>query len=399
MNRRLPIVVPTISNFVQGDRVLGLAILGSTGSIGRQTLDVVDRLAGRFRVIALAAGGNMNLLSEQIARHRPSFVAVDSDGSFPFGYEGPIVCGSGGMIAAVTHPDVDIVVVATSGHAAILPTARAIEAGKIIALANKETIVCAGGLITALALKHGVEIRPVDSEHSAIWQALGRSDGSDISRLTLTASGGPFRETPIEELAAVTLGQALSHPTWVMGDKVTIDSATLMNKGLELIEAHWLFGIDYGQIDIVVHPESIVHSLIEFADGSQVAQLSQPDMRLPIQFALTFPRHESSDFRRLSLPGVGTLRFEEPDLVRFPSLRLAREAGVAGQTYPTVLSVADEVAVKAFTDGEIGFGDLPGVVEQALTMHQPWELTDFDALAEAESWARRTAHDLILTGH
>lgn len=374
---------------------IGLAILGSTGSIGRQTLDVVDLHPARFRVISLAAGGHSSLLAGQIEKYRPLVVAIDSHLAPLTGVDFPFETGVDGLISAATHHDVDIVVVATSGHAAIVPTARAIEAGKIIALANKEAIVCAGELITALAARYGANIRPVDSEHSAIWQALGRSNGQDLSRLILTASGGPFRDRPLQELVDVTPDQALSHPTWVMGGKVTIDSSTLMNKGLELIEAHWLFGVDYDEIDVVVHPESIVHSLVEFVDGSQVAQLSQPDMRLPIQFALTYPDHAWSDVRRLSLSEVGTLRFFEPDLVRFPALRLAREAGMAGQTYPTVLSVADEVAVKAFTDGEIGFCDLTDVVDRVLSAHRPWPLSDFAALSEAATWGRRTASEAV----
>ncbi|MCC6793402.1 MAG: 1-deoxy-D-xylulose-5-phosphate reductoisomerase [Thermomicrobiales bacterium] len=374
---------------------VGLAILGSTGSIGCQTLDVVNEHPDRFRVVALAAGANAGLLAQQAVQFRPELVVLD-DGH-DSGVEMPVPClqGEAGLIEAATHPDVDIVVTATSGHTAIVPTARAIEAGKSIALANKETIVCAGGLITALAREHGVEIRPVDSEHSAIWQSLGRSTGSDIERLILTASGGPFRELSIEAMRNVTLAQAMAHPTWAMGGKITIDSATMMNKGLELIEAHWLFGVDYNRIDIVVHPESVVHSLIEFVDGSQVAQLGLPDMRLPIQYALTYPRHVNRSGERLSLSRAGALRFFEPDPIRFPALRLAREAGMAGDTYPTVLSAADEVAVKAFHGGRIRFVQIAEVVERCLLEHVPWPLTSFDAVAEADEWGRLAAERIV----
>jgi len=392
---RKRMIVPAITLEHLPTHRLGIAIIGSTGSIGRQTLQVIDQHPERFTVVSLASGSISPLLAQQVSTYRPLIVAADSHAEHDGLIDRPVLFGEEGLIAATTHPEIDIVVVASSGHAAIIPTARAIEAGKTIALANKEAIVCAGELIVDLALQHNVQIRPVDSEHSAIWQALGLSDGRDISRLILTASGGPFRETPIEELSRVTAEQALSHPTWSMGGKITIDSATMMNKGLELIEAHWLFGMSYDALDVVIHPESIVHSIVEFSDFSQVAQLSLPDMRLPIQYALTYPRHASSPCRRLSLADAGTLRFFEPDIVRFPSLRLAREAGYAGQTYPTVLSVADEVAVKAFMDGAIRFVDIAEVVERALTIHQPWPLADFDALADADAWGRQAAEQIV----
>jgi 1-deoxy-D-xylulose-5-phosphate reductoisomerase len=390
---RAPMLVPTNGlPFAEG-RQLGLAILGSTGSIGRQTLEVVDRHPDRFRVATLAAGGNRTLLAEQIARYKPRMVALET------GYDGDLGTevhfGVDGLVAAATDDAVDIVIVATSGHAAILPTMRAIEAGKSIALANKETIVCAGELIAALARRHGATIRPIDSEHSAIWQALGRSDGADVERLILTASGGPFRRLSVAELDQVTPDQARAHPTWVMGEKVTIDSATLMNKGLEVIEAHWLFGLPYSQIDVIVHPESIIHSFVEFIDGGQIAQLGEPDMRLPIQFALTYPVHAAAGFRRLRLPSIGTLSFFDPDTDTFPALRLAREAGTAGSTYPTVLSISDEVAVQAFLDGVIGFRDIAVVVERTLSQHHGWPLTDLDALTEADNWGRQTAKAIV----
>jgi 1-deoxy-D-xylulose-5-phosphate reductoisomerase len=381
------------------DRPVGLAILGSTGSIGRQTLDVVSHYGNRFRVVALAAGSNVETLCGQIAVFQPDLVAVDCDPSAchpPLNHRN-LVRGQEGLFAAATHPEVDLVVVATSGHAAMAPTAAAIRAGKTIALANKETVVCAGELIIPLARECGVEIRPVDSEHSAIWQSLGAANRSDIAQLILTASGGPFRKTPPAELARVTVAQALSHPTWSMGGKITIDSATLMNKGLEVIEARWLFDVDYDKIDVLIHPESIVHSLVEFQDGSQIAQLSLPDMRLPIQYALTYPRHEPGPCRRLSLAEIGALHFEKPDLGRFPALKLAREAGKAGLTYPTVLSAADDIAVEAFVQGKISFRAIIDIVARTLDRHSPERPLSWDSIAAADRWARETATRLIPT--
>jgi 1-deoxy-D-xylulose-5-phosphate reductoisomerase len=315
-----------------GDSPLPIAILGSTGSVGTQTFDVVSRMPDRYRIVALSGGANLSLLCEQAHLAKPELVvATDPEIArceLPAGTR--VAIGAEGLLEAATHPDVAIVVTATSGHAAIIPTAKAIEAGKTIALANKETIVCAGELIMPLAERHNVAIRPVDSEHSAIWQSLGSSDHRDISRLILTASGGPFRTTPKAELDNVTSGQAMAHPTWAMGGKITIDSATLMNKGLEVIEAHWLFTVPFSAIDVVVHPESIVHSIVEFNDCSQVAQLGLPDMRLPIQYALTYPNHVTGPCGRLSLTDAGSLHFEPPDEQRFPALRICREAGVQG---------------------------------------------------------------------
>jgi 1-deoxy-D-xylulose-5-phosphate reductoisomerase len=369
---------------------LGVSILGSTGSIGRQTLDVIDQHPEQFRVVALGAGAKIELLAKQVEKHHPDLVAVDSPSQacLDLFQRQRIVYGQEGLIAAATHPDVDIVVVATSGHAAMIPTARAIEARKTIALANKETIVCAGELIAKLCAQYEVHLRPVDSEHSAIWQSLGRSTCDDVHRLFLTASGGPFRQTPADELSNVTAAQALSHPTWSMGHKITIDSATLMNKGLELIEAHWLFGIPFDSIEILVHPESIVHSLVEFVDGSQIAQLGLPDMRLPIQYALSFPHRLANDCRRLSLTQVKELHFEEPDLERFPSLRLARDAGTAGSTYPTVLSAADEIAVSAFAQGAIPFPDIADAAKAALDAHAPEAELTWESIEFADQWAR-----------
>lgn len=374
-----------------------LAILGSTGSIGRQTLAVVDHLPDRFEVVALAAGHNAELLQEQVDRYRPRLVSV-ADGCDPRTIQAPeVLSGAEGLEAVATMPEADIVVVATSGHSAIRPTLEAIRRGKTIALANKEAIVCAGEILVGEARRRGVEIRPVDSEHSAVWQCLSvRHQESEVDRVTLTASGGPFRDTPAAELATVTVEQAMAHPTWRMGSKVTVDSATLMNKGLEVIEAHWLFDLPYERIDTVIHPQSIVHALVSFADGSVVAHLAVPDMRLPIQYALTYPERPPAPHLRLDIAALGRLEFSPPDPERFPALELARAAGEAGSTYPTVLSSADEVAVAAFIAGRLGFTGIVDVVRAVLDRHQPapGPLT-LEAIAEADAWARREAETLI----
>lgn len=376
------------------DGRVGVAILGSTGSIGRQTLDVIDEHADRFRVVALAARTASDRFLDQVERYRPEITAVYDWSPALDGRAGPISLGNEGLAAATTHPSVDIVVVASSGHVAIVPTIRALEWGKTIALANKETLVCAGEIIAPLVASGFASLRPIDSEHCAIWQALDGSPIEQVRRILLTASGGPFRTTPAIELARVTVAQALSHPTWSMGDKITVDSATLMNKGLEIIEAHWLFGLPYEQIDVLVHPESVVHSLVEFVDGAQLAQLGVPDMRVPIQYALTYPERMSLLSDRLDLAEVGVLHFERPDIIRFPALRLAREAGIAGRTFPTVLSAADDEAVAAFLAGELRFVDVPATIEIVLEKHQPTEVT-LESIFESDRWARAAAREAI----
>ncbi len=373
---------------------VGIAVLGSTGSVGTQTLDVIAHHPDRFRVVALAAGENTSLLNDQIARFQPDLVACETESACQEIRHPRVLIGHDGLVAAATHHDASIVVVATSGHAAILPTFYAISAGKTIALANKETIVCAGELVVPHAVARGVEIRPVDSEHSALWQSLGRTPIAEVSRLILTASGGPFRDTPASEMATVTCAQALAHPTWAMGGKITIDSATLMNKGLEVIEARWLFGVPYDRIDVVVHPESIIHSLVEFIDGSQIAQLGWPDMRLPIQYALTYPARVPGPNRRLSLADVGSLTFSSPDVSRFPALALCRDVGRAGQTYPTVLSAADDVAVHAFLAGKLRFPQIVEIAQRVIDGHRPSGPLSFDSIAEADMWARQTATEI-----
>ncbi len=374
-----------------GARPVRVAVLGSTGSIGTQTLDVIAAHPERFRAVALAAARSETLLREQADRFGVTRICL-SDGRMQGALSGPQ-----GLVELATDPEVDLVVVATTGAAGWEPTLAAIRAGKQVALANKEALVMAGSIIAVEARKMGAVLRPVDSEHSAIWQCIqgeGVADSHlmaprDISKLILTASGGPFRDTPKEDLEQVTPRQALAHPTWNMGAKVTIDSATLMNKGLEVIEAHWLFDMPYERLEVVVHPQSIVHSMVEFEDGSTKAQLGVPDMRVPIQYALGYPDHlPYAELPRLDWSQTLELRFQPPELERFPCLRLAWEAGRQGGTYPTVLSAADEEAVAAFLRDEIGFMDIPRLVEKALEAHENVPDPDFDVIRAIDTQTR-----------
>ncbi|HET9017724.1 MAG TPA: 1-deoxy-D-xylulose-5-phosphate reductoisomerase [Thermomicrobiaceae bacterium] len=370
-----------------------LALLGSTGSIGRQTLAVVDDHPGEFEIVALAAGHDSPLLRDQVARYRPQLVVVGDGTSLDGHSHGEHLSGEAGLVTAATLSQADIVLVATSGHAALRPTLEAARLGKTIALANKEVVVCAGEMLMPLARQCGAEIRPVDSEHSALWQCLVAARARDeVTRITLTASGGPFRTAPASRLPSVTVSEAMAHPTWKMGTKITIDSATLMNKGLEVIEAHWLFDMPYEQIDVIVHPQSVVHALVTLSDGAILAHLGVTDMRLPIQYALTYPARADSPHLRLDLSTIGKLEFFPPDVDRFPALRLAREAGAAGSTYPTVLSAADEVAVEAFLDSRIRFTDIAEIVARVLDRHLPpsGPLSPA-AIGDADAWARREA--------
>lgn len=364
-----------------------VALLGSTGSIGTQTLDVLRTLPDQFQLVGLAGGLNSDLIDRQVAEFKPSTVVRGdtSTGERP---------GADELIEVATLPDVDIVVVATSGHDAIAATIAALDAGKIVALANKEAIVCAGELIMPKC-ELGTNLRPVDSEHSAIWQSLQSGNASDLRRIILTASGGPFRTFTKEELESVTVEQALKHPNWDMGAKITIDSATLMNKGLELIEAVWLFDTPIDQIDVVVHPESLIHSMVEFNDRSTIAQMSPPDMKLPIQYALTWPNHAESQFTPMDFSSPLTMSFEPPREDVFQCLQLARDAVKQGQTYPTVLSAADEVAVEAFRQRQIGFLDIPAVIESTLAAHSGNNVTGLDVVLDADEWARSTANQII----
>jgi 1-deoxy-D-xylulose-5-phosphate reductoisomerase len=375
---------------VMSERPTGVAVLGSTGSIGRQTLDVIRSLPGRFRVVALAGGSNHTLLEDQAREFRPAMLScVASERHMELKAAAGPRARWATMEEMAAHPEAELVVVATAGAAGLAPTLAALEAGKAVALANKEVLVMAGHLVTRAAAAHGGELRPVDSEHSAIWQCLWGEDAGAIERILLTASGGAFRDVPAPDLARVTPQQALRHPTWDMGRKITIDSATLMNKGFEAIEARWLFDVPMERIEVVLHRESIVHSLVEFCDGSVKAQLGEPDMRLPIQAALCYPeRVACSSVPRLNLARTKSLNFSAPDLSRYPCLRLALEAGAKGGTWTTVLAAADETAVDQFMRGEIRFTDIAKAVDRALSAHAGDADPTLEAVIEADRWAR-----------
>jgi len=379
------------------DVVKRVAVLGSTGSVGRQTLDVIRAMPQRFQVVGLAAGKNMELLAEQIAKFRPEFIGCPPE---PADVERlkqlvDIKQRLQPLEEIAASAEVDIAVMATSGNAGLRPVLAALRAGRNIALANKESLVSAGKMLTREAKKSGARILPVDSEHSAIWQCLG-SEHQAAARIILTASGGPFRRFSLEQLAEVTVAQALRHPSWQMGQKVTIDSATLMNKGLEVIEAHWLFTMPYDRIDVLVHPQSIIHSMVEFIDGSVKAQLSYPDMRLPIQYALSYPeRLPNPGLPRLDWSQVKSLELELPDYEKFPCLRLAIEAGRKGGTYPAVLCAADEVAVGLFRDGRLRFVDIARAIERTLEQHQPVSEPGLKEIEAADTWARKKILELV----
>ncbi len=378
-----------------------LSILGSTGSIGQSTLSVVERYPDRFAVAALAAGNNVEMLERQVRKFRPRIVAVAGERSAEnlrrrvSDLSVGVSSGVEGMIQTAAAEEADITVSAIVGTAGLVPTIAAIRAGKTIALANKEVLVTAGELVMAECKTRGVQMLPVDSEHSALFQCLRAGAGRDVRRLILTASGGPFRGIAKTALEQVTLPQALRHPNWSMGRKITIDSATLMNKGLEVIEARWLFGMDPGRISVVVHPQSIVHSLVEYHDGSLVAQLGVPDMKGPIAYALTYPDRLEGVAPALDLTTVGALTFEEPDLDRFPCLDYAFEALGAGGTMPAVLSAANEVAVKFFLEEKIGFMDIPRVIRKTMDAHRTAQITTVEDALKADLWARREAEAVI----
>ena len=375
-----------------GDSIKKLAIFGSTGSIGRQTLQVVRNLTGRFRVVGLAAGQNLELLSEQIAEFQPKYIYYQSKESSKF------ITHSGTFLPMeeiAGHPDVDIVVIATSGKAGLSATLAAVRAGKKVAIANKEPLVMAGEIITREAKKSGAQLLPIDSEHSAIWQCLN-GESEPPKRILLTASGGPFRGFSQEQLNQVTPQQALKHPSWQMGKKVTIDSATLMNKGLEIMEARWLFNMPLEQIDVIIHPQSIIHSMVEFIDGSFKAQLSFPDMRLPIQYALTWPeRVPNPELPKLDWAKIKSLTFEPPDFKMFPCLELAIKAAKTGGTAPTALCAADETAVDLFLQGAVKFTDIARIVAGVMTEHQNICDPALDDIMNIDRWARDKALKLF----
>jgi len=370
-------------------KVKRIAVLGSTGSIGRQTLDIVRALPGCFSVAALATGGNLDLLTAQVAEFQPDYISyaaeVGNDRRAGFKKSG---CDFLTLEEMASHPDVDIVVIAVSGNAGLGATMAAVKASKNVALANKESLVAAGAIIMEAARKNRATILPVDSEHSAIWQCLA-GERQPTRRIILTASGGPFRGFSRAQMKDITPEQALAHPSWKMGRKVTVDSATLMNKGLEVIEARWLFNVPVEDVIVIVHPQSIIHSMVEFRDGSVKAQLGVPDMHLPIQYALTYPdRVENTALPHFNWTEFPNLLFEQPDLDKFPNLRLAIEAGKKGGTYPAVLCAADEAVVDLFLKRQIGFLDISNLVEKALNKHVNNKHPALEDILEADRWAR-----------
>ena len=380
-----------------------ISILGSTGSIGCNSLKVIEHL-GNYRVVALAAGRNMPKLAEQIAIFRPAVVSCENESCIDDlrsslrdinVAEPKIVFGDDGMTQVAAHGEAEIVISAAVGSVGFIPTLRAIETGKRIALANKETLVMAGEVMTRAAQKSGAEIIPVDSEHNAIHQCLRGEKASEVKRLILTASGGPFRTHTKEEIEKATVEQALAHPNWSMGDKITVDSATLMNKGLEVIEARWLFGFGADQISVIVHPQSVVHSMVEFVDGSVIAQMGITDMRHPIQYALTYPDRQAGSLHRLDLASIGSLTFEEPDLERFPCLGLAFDALKIGGTMPAILNAANEVAVAAFLDKKIGFTEIARINKEVMQTSTSVAAEHIDSILQADQAARTTAEALV----
>jgi 1-deoxy-D-xylulose-5-phosphate reductoisomerase len=383
----------------------GVAILGSTGSIGCNTLRVIESLPDHgLRIVALAAGHNVERLADQVAAHLPEIVSVESESAahelrallFQRNLDLPrILIGEEGLVEVATHPQADCVVSATVGAIGFVPTLRALEAGKRVALANKETLVMAGELMTRAAKRSGAELLPVDSEHNALHQCLRGERRDEVKRIVLTASGGPFRTKTKSEMKQATVAEAMKHPTWNMGAKITIDSATLMNKGLEVIEAHWLFGFGHSEIGILVHPESVVHSMIELVDGSVIAQMGVTDMRHAIQYALTYPARHSCALPPLDLTTVSSLHFEPPDLDRFPCVALAYRALETGGTLPAVMSAANEEAVAAFLDERIGLTEIPQVIEAVMDSHDSQPVDSIETVLAVDQWARTDAQIAI----
>ncbi len=376
-----------------------VVLLGSTGSIGSSTVKVAEDLPDRIRLLALAAGNNAELLVEQTRKHQPAAISINDPDKAQelrdtFGTACEVYSGNDGLLKLATLPAADIVLIAIVGTAGLQPALAAIRAGKDIAVASKEILVMAGEIVMREARKHGVKVLAVDSEHSAIFQCLDGKPPESVRKLWLTASGGPFRDKsawPGEKFGEITVERALKHPSWVMGRKITIDSATLFNKGLEMIEARWLFDIEMARVGVLVHPQSIVHSMVEFVDGSLLAQLSTPDMCLPIQYALTYPDRAASERVQTDFPKLGSLTFEEPDRERFPALDLARRAGEVGGTLPAVLNAANEVAVEAFVNRKINFPQITETVRLTMAAHQVVAHPSLEQILTADAWARETA--------
>jgi len=375
-----------------------IAILGSTGSIGVNCLQVIQRYPERFRVMALAGGRNVNLLAEQVMQFKPEVVSVrDKDSKTQLkkllaGYDIEMLQGEQGLVKVATMPTVDLLVSAVVGVVGLRPAIEAVKCGKALALANKETLVAAGRIMMDMAKEHGSAILPIDSEHSAVFQCIHGRDRAEIQKIILTASGGPFCHR--KDLELITPDDALRHPTWNMGAKITIDSATLMNKGLEVIEAHYLFGIPAEDIQVVVHPQSIIHSMVEFVDGSVMAQLSVPDMKSPIAYALSYPERLEGVIERLNLSSIGSLSFEEPDLERFPCLQLAYDALNSGGTMPAVLNAANEVAVHRFLGKDIGFMDIPRIIKQVMDRHKVIPDPSIENIFVVTEWGKEMAWKL-----
>ena len=393
---------PWLSSSNRITKMKRLSILGSTGSIGRNVLRVVDQIPERFSVVALAAGRNLEVLAEQVRRHTPELVVVlDEDLAQQLkelvgrGNGFQILHGSDGYRAAAASTSADLVVSAMVGSAGLLPTLAAIEAGKPVALANKESLVMAGELVMGAARERGVSIVPVDSEHSAIFQCLAGHRREDLKQIILTASGGPFLDELAEDADGITPEMALRHPTWNMGPKITIDSATLMNKGLEVIEAKWLFDVSLELIQVMIHPESVIHSMVVYRDGSVIAQLGLPDMRAPIAYALSYPERLPLELPDPDFVEIGSLTFREPDMQQFPCLALALEACKVGMTMPAVLSSANEVAVQAFLNRRIGLSRIGNVVEQIMNKHKPVADPALSDILEAADWAQRAAEEAL----
>lgn len=379
-----------------------LTVLGSTGSIGVSTLDIAGAHPDRFEVVALTAGRNLALLVAQIAAFRPQLVSVLDDDlaaalrrMLPPGPIPEIIAGVDGLVAAATHPDTQMVVAAIVGAAGLVPTAAAIRAGKDIALANKETLVTAGHLFMEEVARAGVKLYPVDSEHSAVFQSIEGHRSSDIEKIILTASGGPFLNSSLEELGNVTVADALNHPNWSMGRKITVDSASMMNKGLEVIEARWLFDVPPSKIDVNIHPQSIIHSMVEYVDGCVIAQLGTPDMKAPIAYALSYPERVSTGVTPLDLTQLSALTFFKPDRVKFRCLQLAYDAMDAGESMPAVMNAANEVAVEAFLDGRLHFLGISGLIERTMNAHNAHPLASIDDVLAVDAWARRKAVELL----
>jgi len=373
----------------------GISILGSTGSIGKQTLEVISTFPNKFRVIGLSAKDNLNILAEQVKKFQPKIVSVENEASAEelqkmLGKTQTVVYSGGeGLLKIACHKEVETVVMAIPGSAGIIPTIEAIKMKKDIALASKEVLVAAGDIVMSEVSRKKIRLSPIDSEHSGLIQCMKGELGDKIKKLILTASGGPFLDTSIDALSRVTISEALSHPRWSMGSKISIDSATLMNKGFEVIEAHHLFGLDYSKIDVVMHPQSIIHAMIEFIDGTTIAQMSAPDMRIPIQYALLEGERFPNKFDLMNLINIGSLEFSAPDRNKFPCLDLAYSAGKKGGTMPAVLNSANNEAVKLFLDGKIKFTDIQDLVKQALDKHFFTKEATLEEILAADNWAMK----------